>query len=80
MTIDTVEPVTIAGSNGVHFTYNFTRMGEDVHRKGEANAAIIGGRLYMITFEAPELYYFDTGIASYRDVVRSAALGVVASR
>jgi hypothetical protein len=74
MTIETVEPAKLAGRDGVHFTYSFTKQGEDVRRRGEATAVIINKSLYMISFEAPVLHYFDAGIASYRQVLGSAAL------
>lgn len=75
MTIGTVEPATLAGNKAVHFTYRFTRQNEDVQRTGEATAAIIGGKLYMISFEAPVIFYFDRDAASARSVVASAKLG-----
>jgi len=70
--IGTVEPAPLAGEKGVHFTYQFTRPEEDVRRRGEAWATIVGGRLYMISFEAPAIYFFDAGIAGARAVVASA--------
>jgi hypothetical protein len=45
---------------------------DEVHRKGEGCVAIVDGRLYMITFEAPALHFFDAGIAPARAVVASA--------
>lgn len=71
----TVEPTIFAGHPGVHFTYSFTQQGEEVKRNGEGTGAIINGRLYLITFEAPVIYYFDRDVASYRTVVSSAKVG-----
>ena len=73
MTIDNVEPVTFAGRKGVRFTYNFVKQGEDLHRQGEARAAMINGALYMITYEAPALHYFDKSLAAFRQLADSAA-------
>lgn len=70
--IGTVEPGTLGGRKGVHFTYHFTRPEEDVRRTGEAWATIIDERLYMIGFEAPTLHYFDAGIDRARAVVATA--------
>jgi hypothetical protein len=78
MTIDSVEPATFAGAQGVRFAYSFAVQGEEVRRKGEAHAAIIGGRLYMTTFEAPTIHYFDAGIGAYRSIAASAVLRAVA--
>jgi len=72
MTIDNVTPAIFAGHKGVKFTYSFVRQGEDVHRRGEARAAMIGGALYMITYEAPTLHYFDKSVAAFRQLADSA--------
>lgn len=74
MTIDSIEPVRFVGAPGVRFTYSFTRQGEDVRRLGEARAAMVGGQLYMMTYEAPALYYFARDIAAFRQIADSAAL------
>lgn len=70
-TIDSIEPATFAGQPGFRFAYSFTVQGEEVRRSGEATGAIIRGKLYMITFEAPKLHYFDRNIADYRALVAS---------
>jgi hypothetical protein len=73
--IGKVEPATFAGKPGMHFTYSFVQQGEEVRRNGEGTGAIIGGKLYLITFEAPVIHYYDRDIAKYRDVVTSAKVG-----
>jgi hypothetical protein len=73
ITIDQIEPTTFAGYQGIRFTYDFTPPSDEVHRKGEGHAAIVDGRLYMITFEAPALHFFDASIAPARAVIASAA-------
>lgn len=75
MTIDTVMPCTFVGAKGINFTYTFTRPDEEVRRKGEGYAAIVAGRLYMVTFEAPDIYYYDRDLAAYRAIVASARIG-----
>ncbi|SDA28885.1 hypothetical protein [Sphingomonas sp. NFR15] len=75
MTIESVAPCTFAGAKGVTFTYRFTRPDEEVRRKGEGYAAIIAGKLYMATFEAPDIYYYDRDIASFRALAASARIG-----
>lgn len=74
MHIDAVEPIRFAGAKGVRFSYSFTRQNEEVHRRGEARAAIIAGKLYMITFEAPTIHYFENGLGDYLQLADSAAL------
>lgn len=74
MKIASVEPTTFLGQKGIHFTYSFARIDEEVRRKGEASAAIIGGKLYMISFEAPDVYYYDRDVAAYRAIVAQARM------
>jgi hypothetical protein len=40
----------------------------------EARAAIVGGKLYLITFAAPEIHYFDANIAEARAIMDSAKI------
>jgi hypothetical protein len=72
--IDTVEPVQFAGSKGVRFTYSFSQQNETLRRRGEARAAMIGGKLYMVTYEAPALYYYDRSYDAFRAVAESVKL------
>jgi hypothetical protein len=71
MTIDSIEPATFAGNQGFKFTYSFA-VEDEVKRKGEARGAIIGGKLYMITYEAPRIHYFDRDLESFRKIADSA--------
>lgn len=74
MSIDSVEPARFAGTAGVRFTYSYTRPDSEVRRLGEARAAMIGGLLYMTTYEAPALYYFARDLTAFRQIADSAAL------
>jgi hypothetical protein len=75
MSVDSIEPATFAGKPGFHFTYSFVVEGEEVKRKGEAMGAVIDGQLYLITFEAPVIHYFDADIVAARAVQTSAVMG-----
>lgn len=70
--INKVEPTIFAGKAGVHFTYDFVEQDEEVRRDGEGTGAIIGGKLYLLTFEAPAIHYFARDIVWYRALVPSA--------
>jgi hypothetical protein len=69
-----VAPATLGGHPGVRFTYSYAVQDEDVRRRGEARAAIVEGRLYLVTFAAPAIHYFDAGIAEARRVMDSARI------
>ena len=74
MSIDSIEPATFAGRPGFHFSYTFVIQGEEVRRKGEANGAVIDGKLYLITFEAPVIHYYDATKDAAKAIVDSARL------
>jgi hypothetical protein len=74
MQIGAQEPALVAGHKGIHFAYSLTRADDEVERKGEGYGAMIGGELYMVTYEAPALYFFDKDVAKFRALAASLAL------
>jgi hypothetical protein len=80
MSIDSVEPATFAGQPGFRFTYSFVVQGVEVRRKGEATGAVIGGKLFLMAYEAPTIHYFDRDLETFRALVASARLGIPAKR
>ena len=72
--VDLVEPLPFAGNKGVRFTYSFSKQNETLQRRGEARGAVIAGKLYLITYEAPGLYYYDRSAAAFRAVAESVRL------
>jgi hypothetical protein len=69
--VDAVEPAVLGGADGIRFTYSFVRS-DEVQRRGEGHAALIKGKLFLITYEAPALHFFDRDIAHFRQIVDSA--------
>lgn len=68
-----VQPMRFLGQEGVLFAFEYVD-GDELTRKGEAHAAIVGGRLYMISFDAPRLHYFARTVEDYRRIAASARL------
>lgn len=67
-------PDRFLGHDGIRFTYEY--VDEDaLPRRGEGRAALIGGLLYMVTFSAPRLHYYDRGLREFRALADSATLG-----
>jgi hypothetical protein len=77
MAIDAIEPAEFLGTKGIRFTYSFALPNEELRRCGEARAAMVKGKLYMITYEAPALHYFDTSVSAFRQLADSATLAAV---
>ncbi len=69
-----VRPATLAGHPGVEFEHTFTGA-DEVARKGVVRGAIIGGRLYLINWDAPRLHYYDEHVGEVRAIMDSARLG-----
>jgi len=74
ISVSSITPAEFAGNKGIRFAYAFTQS-DGVCRNGEATATIVKGKLYMITYEAPVIFYFDRNLANYRAVAQSAKIG-----
>lgn len=66
-------PDRFLGQDGIRFTYQYVD-NDNLPRKGEGRAAIVKGLLYMATFDAPRLHYFDRTLADFHALTDSAAL------
>ena len=72
--IGTQHPADFAGSRGIRFTYSLVTNQDEVERLAEAVGAVRNGRLYLITYEAPALYFYDKDVAKFRQVVDSTRI------
>lgn len=68
------EPFTFAGQPGFRFNFNYVG-NDEVKRNGEAVGAIIGGQLYMITYTAADIYYYDRDLEMFRQLVSTVKVG-----
>jgi hypothetical protein len=66
-------PGRFLGKDGVQFTYEYVDH-DELPRRGEARAVIVGKKLYMVTFDAPRLHYFDRTVADFRALADAAKL------
>lgn len=72
--VEKAEPATLAGHDGVRFRYRFVIGGEEVARKGEAVAAVVDGKLYLVNFAAPAIHYFDRDLPKFQAIVDSITI------
>ncbi|MEA3032149.1 MAG: hypothetical protein QOH86_165 [Sphingomonadales bacterium] len=72
--VDKVEPAKLGSRDGFRFEYHYVVQDDEVRRKGEARAAVVGGKLYMIKYSAPAIHYYDTGIDEVRAIMDGARL------
>jgi len=66
MTIESQEPATLGGHPGLRFAYTFVSGNDEVERKGEAFGAVVKGKLYLVSYEAPSIYFFDKDLPAFR--------------
>ncbi len=57
--IDKVEPDKMSGHDAVRFTFTYAVDGDQMPRKGIGKAAVVNGQLYLVSFVAPSIHYFD---------------------
>jgi len=69
--VTSVEPMPFGGKDGIRFTYEYAMPGSSLVRKGVAAATLDGGMLYLISFTAPAVYYFDRDHAKAEAIMAS---------
>lgn len=69
MSIDDEEPTVVGGHKGIKFTYSYVREDDEVQRKGEAVGAFVDDRLYIVSYEAPAIHFFDKDVGKFRELV-----------
>jgi hypothetical protein len=66
-------PDRFLGHDGIRFTYEYIDK-DNLPRKGEGLGTLVKGKLYMVTFDAPRLHYFDASLGDFHALSDSAAL------
>lgn len=69
-----VEPALLGGHDAVRFSYRYVAGTDQLQRSGEAVAAVIDGKFFMVNFVAASTYYFDRDIADVRALVDSVKI------
>jgi hypothetical protein len=72
--LDKVEPTTFAGQNGFRFDFSGIRKSDDVRLQGIAWGALRNGELFLISYTAPRLAFFQRGVNDAEAVSRSARI------
>ena len=72
-TVSGTRPDRFLGHDGIRFTFDYVD-GDELPRRGEGVATLIHGQLYMATFSAPHLHYYDRTITEFHALVDSATM------
>lgn len=67
-----IQPARLGGHDGIRFTFEYAVPGSTLARKGVAVATVSAGKLYLISFVAPSLFYFDRDRAKAEAIMASA--------
>lgn len=70
--VGTVRPATLAGARGIEMDFAYATEGDNLERQGTARAAVIGGKLYLISFDAPKIHYYKAGLPTALAIMNSA--------
>jgi hypothetical protein len=72
-TMSGAKPDRFLDHDGIRFTYDY--VDEDaLPRRGEGRAALIKGLLYMATYDAPRLHYYDRTLEDFHALTDTAKL------
>jgi hypothetical protein len=65
-------PTTLGGHPGLRVRYRYVLPNDDLARSGEVRLAVVGRKLYLTNFFAPQLHYFAAGLPEANAIMDSA--------
>jgi hypothetical protein len=65
-----LRPAKFGSHDGFRFDFSMYRK-EGLHQKGMAAGALIDGKLYLVTYVAAALYYYDRDRPAFENIVKS---------
>ena len=68
------KPFDMNGRKGVRFEYRYVSPEDEVARMGEAVGAFHGGKLYLVTYEAPKVHFFNRDKAKFEDIASTLTI------
>lgn len=72
--ITATEPVKFLGQDGIAFSYTFAVEGNPLRYRGVARATLVKGALYLISYDAPALTFFERDRAKAEAIMDSARI------
>jgi hypothetical protein len=72
--LDKLAPTTFLDTTGFRFDFTLLRKGDEVELKGIGYGAVRNGKLYLMVFRAPRVYYFPKHAARAEAVAQSLKL------
>jgi hypothetical protein len=69
-----VAPGRFGDQPGFRFEHTITRKSDNVLLKGVGQGAVVKGKLYLVAFTAPSIYYFDRHLPQVEPLMASARI------
>jgi len=69
-----VAPGRFGDQPGFRFEHTITRKSDNVLLKGVGQGAVVKGKLYLVAFTAPSLYYYDRHLPQVEPLMASAQI------
>ena len=69
-----IEPTSLGGHNAVRFRYQYALAGSPLQRQGLGVGTVVDGKLYLVTYTAPEIYFFDRDLPEFEAMIASLTL------
>ena len=69
-----VAPGRFGDQPGFRFEHTITRKSDNVLLKGVGQAAVVKGKLYLVAFTAPSIYYYDRYLPQVEPLMASARI------
>ena len=69
-----VAPGRFVDQPGFRFEHTITRKSDNVLLKGVGQAAVVKGKLYLVAFTAPSIYYYDRYLPQVEPLMASARI------
>lgn len=72
--LDKLSPAAFGGGSGFRFDFSQVRKADEVEVKGIGYGTIRDGKLYLMLFRAPKIYYFNKNLGRVETVAKSVRL------
>ncbi len=71
-----IAPGRFGDQPGFRFEHTITRKSDNVLLKGVGQGAVVKGKLYLVAFTAPSIYYYDRYLPQVEPVIASVQIRV----
>lgn len=67
--MNSIEPSSLGGHQAVRFSYSYALSGSALQRRGLGVGTVVDGELYLVTYTAPEIYFFERDLPEFEAIL-----------